>query len=106
MNLPKHLLPTTVVGSYPQPGWLVDRPLLSGSELRTALVASESVREREALYRRIELALLDDLPMIPIAWGDYARPRDLYVLGAAVHGLIDPVTGYQTGDYGRAWLAR
>jgi len=26
MNLPKHLLPqTTVVGSYPQPEWLVDR---------------------------------------------------------------------------------
>jgi len=23
MNLPKHLLPTTVVGSYPQPEWLV-----------------------------------------------------------------------------------
>ncbi len=25
----KHLLPTTVVGSYPQPGWLVDRAMLS-----------------------------------------------------------------------------
>jgi 5-methyltetrahydropteroyltriglutamate--homocysteine methyltransferase len=29
MNLPKHLLPTTVVGSYPQPEWLVDRAMLS-----------------------------------------------------------------------------
>jgi 5-methyltetrahydropteroyltriglutamate--homocysteine methyltransferase len=29
--LPKHLLPTTVVGSYPQPDWLVDRALLSKS---------------------------------------------------------------------------
>src|ERR1700685_86864 len=29
MNLPKHLLPTTVVGSYPQPDWLVDRAMLS-----------------------------------------------------------------------------
>jgi 5-methyltetrahydropteroyltriglutamate--homocysteine methyltransferase len=27
--LPTHLLPTTVVGSYPQPDWLVDRALLS-----------------------------------------------------------------------------
>lgn len=26
---PKHLLPTTVVGSYPQPDWLVDRGMLS-----------------------------------------------------------------------------
>ena len=29
MNLPRHLLPTTVVGSYPQPEWLVDRAMLS-----------------------------------------------------------------------------
>jgi 5-methyltetrahydropteroyltriglutamate--homocysteine methyltransferase len=27
--LPTHLLPTTVVGSYPQPDWLVDREMLS-----------------------------------------------------------------------------
>ena len=28
-QLPTHLLPTTVVGSYPQPDWLVDREMLS-----------------------------------------------------------------------------
>jgi 5-methyltetrahydropteroyltriglutamate--homocysteine methyltransferase len=27
--MPKHLLPTTVVGSYPQPDWLVNREMLS-----------------------------------------------------------------------------
>src|SRR5207253_10520494 len=37
MNLPKHLLPTTVVGSYPQPEWLVDRAMLSGSVPRTRM---------------------------------------------------------------------
>jgi hypothetical protein len=26
-----HLLPTTVVGSFPQPNWLIDRDVLSGS---------------------------------------------------------------------------
>ena len=31
MSLPTHLLPTTVVGSYPQPEWLVDRAMLSKS---------------------------------------------------------------------------
>jgi 5-methyltetrahydropteroyltriglutamate--homocysteine methyltransferase len=31
LALPKHLLPTTVVGSYPQPDWLVDRQMLSKS---------------------------------------------------------------------------
>ena len=27
--LPRHLLPTTVVGSYPQPDWLIDRAQLA-----------------------------------------------------------------------------
>jgi 5-methyltetrahydropteroyltriglutamate--homocysteine methyltransferase len=35
--LPKHLLPTTVVGSYPQPEWLVDRAMLSKSVPRTRM---------------------------------------------------------------------
>ena len=37
MPLPKHLLPTTVVGSYPQPEWLVDRAMLSKSVPRTRM---------------------------------------------------------------------
>ena len=39
MNLPRHLLPTTVVGSYPQPEWLVDRAMLSKVVPRTRLHA-------------------------------------------------------------------
>src|SRR5450759_6025652 len=39
MNMPKHLLPTTVVGSYPQPEWLVDRAMLSKVVPRTRLHA-------------------------------------------------------------------
>jgi 5-methyltetrahydropteroyltriglutamate--homocysteine methyltransferase len=39
VNLPKHLLPTTVVGSYPQPEWLVDRAMLSKSVPRTRMQA-------------------------------------------------------------------
>lgn len=37
LPLPKHLLPTTVVGSYPQPDWLVDREMLSKSVPRTRM---------------------------------------------------------------------
>ena len=37
MNAPKHILPTTVVGSYPQPEWLVDRAMLSKSVPRTRM---------------------------------------------------------------------
>src|SRR5207249_669558 len=39
MNLPKHLLPTTVVGSYPQPERLVDRAMLSKLVPRTRMHA-------------------------------------------------------------------
>ncbi|MBV9529934.1 MAG: cobalamin-independent methionine synthase II family protein [Bradyrhizobium sp.] len=35
--MPKHLLPTTVVGSYPQPDWLVDRAMLAKSVPRTRM---------------------------------------------------------------------
>jgi 5-methyltetrahydropteroyltriglutamate--homocysteine methyltransferase len=37
MPLPSHLLPTTVVGSYPQPDWLVNRPMLSKVVPRTRM---------------------------------------------------------------------
>jgi 5-methyltetrahydropteroyltriglutamate--homocysteine methyltransferase len=37
MPLPAHLLPTTVVGSYPQPDWLVNRQMLSKVVPRTRM---------------------------------------------------------------------
>jgi 5-methyltetrahydropteroyltriglutamate--homocysteine methyltransferase len=37
LALPKHVLPTTVVGSYPQPDWLADRQMLSKSVPRTRM---------------------------------------------------------------------
>ena len=39
MTQPTHLLPTTVVGSYPQPDWLVDRAMLAKSVPRTRMQA-------------------------------------------------------------------
>jgi len=37
MPLPLHLIPTTVVGSYPQPNWLVNREMLSKVVPRTRM---------------------------------------------------------------------
>ena len=37
--IPQHVLPTTVVGSYPQPDWLVDRALLAKGVPRVRLAA-------------------------------------------------------------------
>ncbi len=39
MPMPTHLLPTTVVGSYPQPDWLIDREMLSKMVPRTRVKA-------------------------------------------------------------------
>jgi len=43
--VPKHLLPTTVVGSYPQPDWLVDRAMLSKSVPRTRMTEMWRISE-------------------------------------------------------------
>src|SRR3569833_1855775 len=45
MNLPRHLLPTTVVGSYPQPDWLLDRALLSKSVPRVRMQSMWQIPE-------------------------------------------------------------
>jgi 5-methyltetrahydropteroyltriglutamate--homocysteine methyltransferase len=46
MKMPKHLLPTTVVGSYPQPDWLVDRAMLAKVVPRTRMHAMWRVAEQ------------------------------------------------------------
>ncbi|THD68641.1 MAG: 5-methyltetrahydropteroyltriglutamate--homocysteine methyltransferase [Bradyrhizobium sp.] len=46
MPYPKHVLPTTVVGSYPQPDWLVDREMLSKSVPRTRMMQMWRIPEQ------------------------------------------------------------
>jgi 5-methyltetrahydropteroyltriglutamate--homocysteine methyltransferase len=57
---PKHLLPTTVVGSYPQPDWLVDREMLSKSVPRTRM--TEMWRIPEAYLEQAQ----DDATIVAI----------------------------------------
>src|SRR5579864_4757233 len=60
MTLPTHLLPTTVVGSYPQPDWLVDRAMLSKVVPRTRM--SELWRIKEPLLAQAQ----DDATILAI----------------------------------------
>ena len=60
MALPTHLLPTTVVGSYPQPDWLVNRQLLSKIVPRTRM--KEIWRLPEALLEQAQ----DDATVLAI----------------------------------------
>ncbi len=54
----EELLPTTVMGSYPQPGWLVDRDLLVGEGVPR--VPAESIWKVEQQFRQeaVEAAVL------------------------------------------------
>jgi methionine synthase II (cobalamin-independent) len=45
MKAPKRVLPATLVGSYPQPEWLVDRAMLSKSVSRTRMQEIRRVPE-------------------------------------------------------------
>jgi 5-methyltetrahydropteroyltriglutamate--homocysteine methyltransferase len=60
LPLPGHLLPTTVVGSYPQPDWLVDRAMLSKSVPRTRM--TEMWRIPEAYLEQAQ----DDATVVAI----------------------------------------
>jgi 5-methyltetrahydropteroyltriglutamate--homocysteine methyltransferase len=60
LPLPKHVLPTTVVGSYPQPDWLVDRQMLSKSVPRTRM--QEMWRVPEAYLEQAQ----DDATIVAI----------------------------------------
>src|ERR1700720_2174749 len=60
LALPKHVLPTTVVGSYPQPDWLVDRQMLSKSVPRTRM--QEMWRISEAYLEQAQ----DDATVVAI----------------------------------------
>ena len=52
MPMPTHILPTTVVGSYPQPEWLVNREMLSKIVPRTR--AKEIWRVPEPLLEQAQ----------------------------------------------------
>src|ERR1700744_1169751 len=60
LALPKHVLPTPVVGSYPQPDWLVDRQMLSKSVPRTRM--TEMWRIPEAYLEQAQ----DDATIVAI----------------------------------------
>ena len=52
------LLPTTVVGSYPQPDWLIDRERLAHAVPRVKSIGLDEVRARgEELFAEENLAV-------------------------------------------------
>ena len=47
---------------------------------------------REEHYRRIERALLEELPLIPVGFPDPSRRGDAFLYRTGVRGFADPTT--------------
>src|SRR5436305_14589029 len=106
VNLPKHLLPTTVVGSYPQPEWLVDRAMLSKSVPRTRMhemwrIAARHLEEAQddatlVAIRDMERAGIDIVSDGEIRRESYSNRFATALEGIdADHPAMIPVRGWQ-----------
>ena len=78
------------------------------ARLQRELVGTPARHDRGDVYRRIEQALVADVPMIPIAFDDPRDMRDdqVYLIGRRVH-FGDDVTGYGVQEaVATTWLDR
>lgn len=75
--------------------------------LRTELLSTIERADRSPIYRRIELKMLQELPIIPLGWGSPRATQDLFIIGTSVRGFHDPVTGYgRLENLDRTWTQR
>jgi ABC-type transport system substrate-binding protein len=85
--------PSDIIGELDR---LATSPRLA--KLHLDLLATSDRADRAPIYRDIEATLLDELPMIPIAWGDNTRPVEVFLVSKRLKGFHDPVTGYGRQD--------
>jgi serine/threonine protein kinase/ABC-type transport system substrate-binding protein len=76
------------------------------AKLHVDLLATPDRAARAPIYRQMEQLLLEDVPTIPIAWGDARTPYEVYVVQKRVRDFHDPITRYgKLDDLARTWLA-
>jgi len=108
MTYPSHLIPTTVVGSYPQPDWLIDRSALEHHGV-PRVHAHEIWRVPEAQLREAQ----DDATIVAIremeragidivSDGEIRRESYSNYFGLALEGLDTVNVGSVIGANGRA----
>jgi 5-methyltetrahydropteroyltriglutamate--homocysteine methyltransferase len=73
-----HLLPTTVIGSYPQPDWLIDRKLLAKTVPRVRMqelwrIPEEHLAEAQDDATRVAIAELEEIGVDVITDGEIRR---------------------------------
>ncbi len=92
MTEKKKLLPTTVVGSYPQPDWLVDRALLSKGVPRVNLhalwrIPAEHLREAQDDATRLAIRDMERAGIDIITDGEIRRESYSNYFVAALEGV-------------------
>ena len=103
---PAQILPTTVVGSYPQPDWLVDRELLSKSVARAKLSALWRIPEPhlEAAQDDATIVAIRDMERAGIdivTDGEIRRESYSNRFATALEGIDSDTPGLVTSSTGR-----
>jgi 5-methyltetrahydropteroyltriglutamate--homocysteine methyltransferase len=108
MTYPTHLIPTTVVGSYPQPDWLVDRARLEGHGVPR--VHAEDIWRIPQPYRReaqddatiVAIREMEEIGIDIVSDGEMRRESYSNYFGLSVDGLDTVNIGSVVGANGRA----
>jgi len=108
MTYPTHLIPTTVVGSYPQPDWLIDRARLEGHGVPRVHAAdiwriAEPYRaEAQDDATIVAIREMEEIGIDIVSDGEMRRESYSNYFGLSVEGLDTVNIGSVTGANGRA----
>ncbi|MGE5271557.1 MAG: hypothetical protein ACM3JG_17995 [Thiohalocapsa sp.] len=108
MTYPTHLIPTTVVGSYPQPDWLIDRSRLE--QHGVPRVHAEDIWRIAEPYRAeaqddatiVAIREMEEVGIDIVSDGEMRRESYSNYFGLAVEGLDTVKIGSVIGANGRA----
>ncbi|HJU33466.1 MAG TPA: 5-methyltetrahydropteroyltriglutamate--homocysteine methyltransferase [Hyphomicrobiaceae bacterium] len=108
--MPEKLLPTTVVGSYPQPDWLVNRTMLSKSVPRVRMdiwrVAPEWLEQAQDDATLLAIRDMEDAGIDIITDGEIRRESYSNRFATALDGIDSEKPGYVQARSGRTAVPR
>ncbi|MCX7204016.1 MAG: hypothetical protein NTV17_17655 [Burkholderiales bacterium] len=109
MPMPTHLLPTTVVGSYPQPDWLINRQMLSKMVPRTRVkelwrVAPEFLEQAQDDATLLAIRDMERAGIDIITDGEMRRESYSNRFATALEGMDNDTPGVIRSSAGKETL--
>src|SRR5262252_6137472 len=108
MSYPTHLLPTTVVGSYPQPDWLIDRAALEKHGVPRVhaheiwRIAPERLKEAQDDATILAIGEMEKIGIDIVSDGEMRRESYSNYFALALDGIDTVNIGSVIGANGRA----